>query len=204
MPIAAHARPRARPGTASVIESYGEPAHSTSVQRLVYAPGGKLLSDVTWYSNYRAVAGARRASGRSRSRDEAEAEAGAPAATTPAAPAASTPAGSAGCDSCDSGPEPVGRPRRAQRGRVDRRVRRPAVGDHVAVALDRVLEAEARAAHVEAAGVDEQPVVEDGRSAEARRAPRARATRSPRRAGAGSRPRTRSRNSTRATSNQTR
>ena len=42
------------PGT-SVIESYGEPAYSTSVQRLVYAPGGKLLSNETWYSNYRSL-----------------------------------------------------------------------------------------------------------------------------------------------------
>ncbi len=37
----------------SFIETYGENAYSTSVQRLVYAPDGKLLSNQTWYSNYR-------------------------------------------------------------------------------------------------------------------------------------------------------
>jgi hypothetical protein len=42
------------PGT-SVIQQYGEAAYSTSVQRLVYAPDGRLLSNVTWYSNYRAL-----------------------------------------------------------------------------------------------------------------------------------------------------
>jgi vancomycin resistance protein YoaR len=39
----------------SVIEQYGEAAYSTSVQRLVYAPDGKLLSNVTWYSSYRSL-----------------------------------------------------------------------------------------------------------------------------------------------------
>ena len=40
------------PGTSAVQDS-GESAYSTSVHRLVYAPDGKLLSDATWYSNYR-------------------------------------------------------------------------------------------------------------------------------------------------------
>jgi vancomycin resistance protein YoaR len=35
-----------------VVESDGAPATSTSVNRLVYAPDGKLLYDNTWYSNY--------------------------------------------------------------------------------------------------------------------------------------------------------
>jgi hypothetical protein len=41
------------PGEA-VITDYGEAAYSTSVRRLVYAANGTLLSDATWYSNYRA------------------------------------------------------------------------------------------------------------------------------------------------------
>jgi vancomycin resistance protein YoaR len=35
-----------------VVDDYGEAAYSTSVQRKVYAPSGKLLDDNTWYSNY--------------------------------------------------------------------------------------------------------------------------------------------------------
>ena len=42
-------------------------------------------------------------------------------------------------------------------------MRRPAVGDQLAVALDRVLVAEPRAAHVEAARVDDEAVVEPRR-----------------------------------------
>jgi len=41
------------PGTVTV-DDYGVPAQSTSVERKVYAAGGKLLSDETWYSSYRA------------------------------------------------------------------------------------------------------------------------------------------------------
>jgi len=40
-----------KPGQ-SVVEQDGEPAQSTSVRRLVYSSGGKLLYDNTWYSNY--------------------------------------------------------------------------------------------------------------------------------------------------------
>jgi vancomycin resistance protein YoaR len=36
-----------------VIDSYGVPAQATSVKRKVYDANGKLLSDATWYSNYR-------------------------------------------------------------------------------------------------------------------------------------------------------
>ena len=38
-----------------VVDDYGAPAQSTSVERKVYAPDGKLLSDATWYSSYVAV-----------------------------------------------------------------------------------------------------------------------------------------------------
>jgi vancomycin resistance protein YoaR len=38
----------------TVVESSGEPSRSTSVRRLVYVSGGKLLYDNTWYSSYRA------------------------------------------------------------------------------------------------------------------------------------------------------
>ncbi|MFL5954367.1 MAG: VanW family protein [Gaiellaceae bacterium] len=35
-----------------VVDEYGVPAQATSVERKVYAPDGKLLSDSTWYSSY--------------------------------------------------------------------------------------------------------------------------------------------------------
>ncbi|HEY7207034.1 MAG TPA: VanW family protein [Gaiellaceae bacterium] len=41
------------PGT-TVVDDYGEPSRSTSVNRKVYAASGKLLYDTTWYSSYRA------------------------------------------------------------------------------------------------------------------------------------------------------
>jgi vancomycin resistance protein YoaR len=53
-PIKRKRDPALAPGT-HVILSYGSPPLATSVRRLVYAPGGKLLSDVTWYSSYRSV-----------------------------------------------------------------------------------------------------------------------------------------------------
>lgn len=37
-----------------VVDAYGAPAQTTSVERKVYAPSGKLLSDATWTSSYRA------------------------------------------------------------------------------------------------------------------------------------------------------
>jgi vancomycin resistance protein YoaR len=39
------------PGEVAV-DDYGVPAQATSVERKVYAPSGKLLSDQTWYSSY--------------------------------------------------------------------------------------------------------------------------------------------------------
>ena len=41
------------PGT-RVVQSYGVPAQATSVHRTVYSSTGKLLSESTWTSNYRA------------------------------------------------------------------------------------------------------------------------------------------------------
>jgi hypothetical protein len=37
-----------------VVDDPGVPAQSTSVERKVYSEDGKLLSDATWYSSYRA------------------------------------------------------------------------------------------------------------------------------------------------------
>jgi vancomycin resistance protein YoaR len=36
-----------------VVDDYGAPAQTTSVERKVYGASGKLLSDATWYSSYR-------------------------------------------------------------------------------------------------------------------------------------------------------
>jgi vancomycin resistance protein YoaR len=41
-----------KPGTTAVDDA-GVPAQATSVERKVYSPSGKLLSDSTWYSSYR-------------------------------------------------------------------------------------------------------------------------------------------------------
>lgn len=38
-----------------VVDDPGMPAQSTSVERKVYAPNGKLLSDETWFSSYRSM-----------------------------------------------------------------------------------------------------------------------------------------------------
>jgi vancomycin resistance protein YoaR len=46
---------RSLPPGKVVVDDPGEPAQSTSVRRLVYDENGKLLSDATWYSSYRAV-----------------------------------------------------------------------------------------------------------------------------------------------------
>ena len=39
------------PGT-EVVQEYGVPSQTASVHRTVYSPGGKVLSDSTWVSNY--------------------------------------------------------------------------------------------------------------------------------------------------------
>ena len=46
-PVQKKLDPSLAPGT-SEVQDAGEPAYSTSVHRLVYAPSGKLLSDATW------------------------------------------------------------------------------------------------------------------------------------------------------------
>jgi len=46
--------PTLKPGQV-VVDDPGMPAQSTSVERKVYAPSGKLLSDETWYSSYRSM-----------------------------------------------------------------------------------------------------------------------------------------------------
>ena len=45
---------RSKPGRSSSTIP-GAPAQSTSVERKVYTPSGKLLSDATWYSSYRST-----------------------------------------------------------------------------------------------------------------------------------------------------
>ena len=42
-----------KPGAVAV-DDYGVPAQATSVERKVYSADGRLLSDQTWYSSYRA------------------------------------------------------------------------------------------------------------------------------------------------------
>jgi vancomycin resistance protein YoaR len=51
-PVQKKLDPSLAPGT-SEVEDPGGNAYSTSVERFVYGPGGKLMSDNTWYSNYR-------------------------------------------------------------------------------------------------------------------------------------------------------
>src|SRR5262249_27158733 len=50
-PIEKQIDPSLAPGTTEV-QDPGESAYKTSVHRVVYSPGGKVLSDATWYSNY--------------------------------------------------------------------------------------------------------------------------------------------------------
>ena len=54
MPIAPRLDDSLSPGERVIIDP-GMPPTSTSVERWVYAPDGKLLSDAIWYSNYQAV-----------------------------------------------------------------------------------------------------------------------------------------------------
>ena len=184
---AADARPVARAGHAASSQDYGEPAQSTSVHRLVYAPDGKLLSDSTWYSNYRSspkivLVGPKpkpsRSPRRSRRRRR-RLRRPTPAPTARRATRAAI-----------ASTQPLRRPRRPERRGVDRPVRRPALGDHRRRrARSRTRSGTARRARRGSA----RGRAAGRRSAPARgtaRATRARATRSPRRAAAGSRRRT--------------
>ena len=114
----------------------------------VYAPDGKLLydDDVVLVLPRRAGARPRRARSRSRSRSRRSGR--------PRRRRRSRPSRCELCRASDRLDEPGGtRVGRKRRG-VDARVRRPAVGEQLAVPRDRVLVAEARAAHVDAARVD--------------------------------------------------
>ena len=53
-PVTKTVDPTLKPGQV-VVDDPGVPAQSTSVERKVYAPNGKLLSDETWYSSYRSM-----------------------------------------------------------------------------------------------------------------------------------------------------
>ena len=142
-------------------------AERRRVHRMVYAASGKLLSDSTWVSNYESSRRSSSSARRSRKKKPP---------TTPGEDRQDDDRRERPDDgrrqrrrrprrlrSSDRLDEPGGQPRRPERRRVDGAVRRPAVGDRRAVARDRVLEAEPRAAHVEAARVDDQPVVEPRR-----------------------------------------
>jgi uncharacterized protein YabE (DUF348 family) len=64
-----------------VVDDPGMPAQSTSVERKVYAPDGKLLSDQTFYSSYRAEAKIIRV-GPKKAKEKAKQEKQAPPAAT--------------------------------------------------------------------------------------------------------------------------
>jgi uncharacterized protein YabE (DUF348 family) len=53
-PVQKKLDPSLAPGERVVVD-YGTPETKTSVHRLVYAADGKLLSDATWYSDYRST-----------------------------------------------------------------------------------------------------------------------------------------------------
>ena len=70
----------------SVVQDYGESAYSTSVERLVYAPDGKLISDATWYSSYRSSPEILAGRPEAEAQAEAEEARAATTTTTPTAP----------------------------------------------------------------------------------------------------------------------
>ena len=151
-PVQKKLDPALAPGT-SEVEDPGEDALSTSVERLVYGSDGKLLSDNTWYSNYRSSPEILLVGPTPKAPPK-------PKTKTATAPATTTTRRlrypRRQLETSNSLPQPLRGPGRAERHRVDRTMGGPAVRDHGSVALDRVLEPEARAAHVEAAGVDER------------------------------------------------
>jgi hypothetical protein len=157
-PVEKRLDPSLAPGT-SEVQDPGESAYSTSVHRLVYAPNGKLLSDATWLSNYVALPEILLVGPKPKPKPKVKPKP-IPTTTTPATRVA--PAGkSARATALTPVYDPIVL---ACSGDGADRLR---VG-HFQETLDRVLEPEARAADVEAARVDEQPVVEDGRCDEAR------------------------------------
>ena len=133
------------------VEDSGVAPQSTSVERKVYTAGGALLYDNTWYSSYRGEP--RIVHVGTKLRPVPPKKKG---PSGPSGPAPSGPTGPTGVTSRsgDLVREPARHARRPVRGRVDAGVARPAVRDRLAVALDRVVEAEARAAQVAAAGAN--------------------------------------------------
>ena len=151
-------------GTARSLE-YGQPARATSVSRTVYDANGKLLHEDTWYSSYapsRRSSGSGRSRSRSRSPRRSDRSRRSRDAVVPGAVDA------AAGRSAGLYPSAVATASANQAGtRVGRRVAASTVAwpsspsaTRSPLALDRVLVAEARAADVDAARPDPQPVVE--------------------------------------------
>ncbi len=80
-----------------VVDDPGVPAQSTSVERKVYAADGKLLSDQTWYSSYRAEPKIVRVGPKKKPKPKKKDAATAPGTTTPTStgPTTTSPAATA-------------------------------------------------------------------------------------------------------------
>ena len=144
----------------TAIEEYGSPARATSVTRTVYDEqgDGPARRDVEHVLPRRVPDHPRRHEAAAEAR--AEAEGRRPGRSRrPRRPSRSSP-GRRRLSPSDRLDERGRKPDRPPRRSVDGRVRGRALGDELAVPLDRVLVAEARAAQVDAAGPDAEPVVE--------------------------------------------
>ena len=145
------------------VEEYGSPSRATSVRRRVYSAGGKLLYDHTWYSSYRAEPRVIRVGTKPVPEPPVKKKKPAPPPPTTADSFAADFASTALSLGLRSG-DRLREPGRHARGPVvaDRHagVRRPALGDRLPVALDRVVEAEASTADVATASPDRELVVE--------------------------------------------
>ena len=156
-----------------VTDEFGAPPRETSVHRLVYDADGKLLYDNTWRSYYvgepslvrvgtkeppkKPVKPKKPVAGETADDDDAgDDDAPGRRQIRPSRPRLSR------SDRLD---EPRRHARRLARRGVDGRVERLGGRDELAVSLDPVLVAEARSADVDAAEVDREDVVEDGRGA---------------------------------------
>ena len=136
-----------KPGE-TVVDDPGVPATSTSVERKVYAPDGHLLSDQTWYSSYQSQPKIVRVGPKKKKKPERRRRPGLRRRRRRRLRRSNRLL------------QPRRYPGRPHRLAVDGRVRGPAVGDQPSVALDRVVVVKACAAHVAAARVHRQPVVE--------------------------------------------
>ena len=149
------------PGS-TVVDESGVPAQATSVERKVYAPSGKLLSDSTWYSSYRSEARVIRV-GPAKTKVPPKAKKKPPttsSTTTHDDDGYAAGAGSGWSALAIASISQVG----TRVGRSDAASTvacsvQPSATAH-ARPLDRVLEAETCSAHGDAARVDDQPVVE--------------------------------------------